>query len=98
MGTEQHIINIIGTACTAIVFVHSGIPLSIKKLLWGSQAIKRRLKPFDCEMCMAWWLGIISSIFLETETTFLIYRVVEAVFTGAIASVLAIYITKKLNE
>jgi hypothetical protein len=37
-----------GAACTALVWIQTGIPFYLRNCL-----NRRRLKPLDCEMCMA---------------------------------------------
>jgi hypothetical protein len=77
---------ITGAACTALVFIQSGIPFIIKKWLKV-----RRLKPFDCEFCLAFWVCLFSSIYLEKNW-------LEVIYISAVASILAVFITKKLNS
>lgn len=74
-----------GSACLALVFIESGIPFWIKQRL-----NRKRLKPFDCAFCLSFWLGIVSSIYFEKNT-------VEVIYIGAMASILAVLINKKLN-
>lgn len=52
-------LNIILIISTAIVFVESGIPKMMKALInnitkWNL----KRLKPFDCTLCMGFWIGL----------------------------------------
>jgi hypothetical protein len=82
---QHDILLIIGAACTALVFIQSGIPWNIKRRLK-----LRRLKPFDCELCLAFWLGVFSSIYFEKN-------VPEVIYIGAIAAIMAVFINKKLN-
>jgi hypothetical protein len=74
-----------GAACTALVWIQTGIPFYLRNCL-----NRRRLKPLDCEMCMAFWLAILSSIYFEKN-------VLETIYIGGMAAVLAVFINKKLN-
>lgn len=52
----------------------------------------RRLKPFDCEMCMGFWLGLIN---------FLLFHPVSiplAIGLAALSSILSIWITTYTNN
>lgn len=53
------ILTILGIACLAVVFSElSGIVYRIKYILWGMNSYKKRLKPLDCPMCMAFWIAL----------------------------------------
>lgn len=50
---------IAGSACLAWLFVNVGLAFRLKRLLrWP---IDKRMKPFDCELCLAFWLGLIAA-------------------------------------
>lgn len=91
------ITNAIAAAALAVLFIELGFPQRIKTLIWKQKAHMRRLKPFDCQLCLAWWLGI-ALTFFGTKSPFLPYTVVQAVLCGAMAALLAVFIHKKLNE
>jgi hypothetical protein len=80
------ILLIIGSACIALLFIQSGIPFTIRKWLK-----LRRLKPFDCELCLSFWLGMASAIYFDKNC-------VEVIYISAMASILAVFINKKLNS
>jgi hypothetical protein len=90
------VMMIAGAACLALLWVESGIPHGIKRLLWRRNAYKHRLKPLDCVVCMSWWLGLLLNYF-RNNYHLTIYTIVETVMAGAIASVLAVLIHKHLN-
>lgn len=77
---------ILGGACIALLFVNSGIVDSIKAYFQ-----LRRLKPFDCPLCLAWWIGCVIPFFLGKSF-------VESIYIGGIAAIAAVLIEKKLNE
>jgi hypothetical protein len=49
-----------------------------------------RMKPLDCPLCLAWWVGI---IFFVLQKQFL-----EAPFFAATASMLAVFISRELRK
>lgn len=77
---------ILGAACTTLVFIQSGIPFAVRRWLG-----LRRLKPFDCEFCLSFWLCLSSCIYFEKN-------LLEAIYISAAASILAVFINKKLNS
>lgn len=86
------ILIIAGSACLAWLFVNTGLSFAMKRLLrWP---LDRRMKPFDCELCLAFWLGVIGgmspAINFETLSPFPLY-------TGGCAAVLAVLIKKLLQ-
>lgn len=102
MTVQHNMLLITGAACTALLFIQSGIPFTIRKWLK-----LRRLKPFDCEFCLAFWLCFFSSSFrgvcLSSWPAFLssIYfekNWLETIYISAMASILAVFINKKLNS
>lgn len=71
----QHYINLLsivfGSAALAIMFAElSGIPDVIKQLIlpfWHTKTIDkrklpRRIKPFDCSLCLSFWICLYLSI------------------------------------
>lgn len=54
------ILSIAGSACLAVLFVAVGGAVRLKRILRWPQ--DRRLKPFDCELCLAWWLGVVGGL------------------------------------
>jgi len=76
---------IIGSACLSLAFIETGIPFKVRRYFNA-----KRIKPFDCEGCLAWWIGIFSSIFFEKNT-------LEVIYIGAVALVTAVIINKWLN-
>ncbi|WP_343668709.1 hypothetical protein [Chitinophaga sp.] len=81
----NNLLLIVGSACLSLAFIETGIPFRVKKLFKV-----KRLKPFDCPLCLAWWLGISSSIFFEKNT-------LEVIYIGAAASVTAVIINKWID-
>lgn len=82
-----HIVTeIIAVAFTAVWFAElSTIPQYAAKYLR-----RRRVKPFDCPLCLAWWSALI---------WFLLHgHGALSVAFGACASLVAVWIAKKLNE
>lgn len=58
------IANILTIATLCCFIVNSGAIDSIKRLIWrwlkGKAPYKDySLKPFDCELCLTWWCGIV---------------------------------------
>lgn len=90
---------IAGAAAVALLFVEIVAP-QIKWWLWGGDMYGRRLKPLDCELCLAFWLGLIGVVvnYFRNNTHFTIYVVVEAVIVGAVAAVIAVVVKKYLNK
>jgi hypothetical protein len=86
MSTLQNLLLIIGSACTSLLFIDTGIPFTVRRWLK-----LRRLKPFDCELCLAFWLCLASAIYFEKNW-------LETIYISAIASILAVFINKKLNS
>ncbi len=93
----SNIITALGAACLALVFIESGVPHWIKVRIWGRDAYRHRLKPFDCHLCLAWWLGIAINFF-GTKSAFSIYTCVQSALTGAIASIVAVLLHKHLSK
>lgn len=57
-------------------------------MLWVKWKLNlKRFKPFDCAMCLSWWLGIVY-FGISTQNAIL------TVGCAALCSVLSIYITK----
>jgi len=83
---------IAGAACLAILFVEvANVPLWIKKVLWGDQAYRHRIKPLDCSPCLSFWLAGFFSIFFHKNPL-----VVPCI--GAISSILAVLIIKHMSK
>lgn len=83
-----------GLSCFSwLVSEKSGIALFINKLLnrrdsrFSGIPVYKRLKPFDCAMCMGWWSGIAYEWYSNGIS-------VQCIITGAIISVLSIMIDK----
>ncbi len=81
----------IASACVASVFVGQRLYIPIKKAIYKTRWKDHRLKPFDCELCLAWWTGIVGGIYFEKNG-------LEVIYIGACAAVLAVAITKHLNK
>lgn len=81
----NNLLLILGSACLSLVFIQTGIPFRVKKYFGA-----KRLKPFDCPLCLAWWLGLFSSIIFEKNT-------LEVIYIGAVASVTAVIINKWID-
>ena len=54
-------------------------------------ATEKRLKPFDCPLCMGWWIGLLSSYY---QTGDLYYSMI----IGVLSSFGAILISKLMNR
>ena len=57
-------INIIAIAILCCFVINSGAVDSLKRALWrwlkGSAPYREySLKPFDCELCLTWWSGLL---------------------------------------
>jgi uncharacterized BrkB/YihY/UPF0761 family membrane protein len=81
-----------GCACFALVFIMSGISTSINRIF--KRPLYARIKPFDCELCLSFWIGIVSSIYFGKN-------IVEIIYIGSIAAIIAQTITviyHKLNR
>lgn len=65
-------------------------PISTQELKENIMSAKKRLKPFDCPMCLAWWIAL--NFFIITGTLYL------APIYAACASTLAVFISKQLNK
>lgn len=64
--------------------------LKVKKIWYKmdhfNMVIERRIKPFDCPLCLAFW---ISTIYFWND-----YSIVELIASGIVCSTLAIFIDK----
>lgn len=88
----NNLLIIVGSACGALFFIEvMQAPHWIKKRLWNRDAYKHRLKPLDCSPCLSFWFCVIPGVFLGKNCPELLYM-------GVISSVLAVFISKKLNE
>lgn len=69
-------------------------PISSKELkeniAVARKRINRRFKPFDCPLCLAWWIGL--TFFLISGTWYM------APIYGACCSLLAVWISKQLSK
>lgn len=83
---------IMGSACIALLIIHvMGLPMYVKFWIWKQDHRKHRLKPLDCEHCLAFWICVIFSLFLGKNWA-------EVICISAIASITAIFLTKYLNK
>lgn len=83
----ESILIIIGSASAGwLVAEGTGWVQTIK---WYLQIT--RLKPFDCPLCLSFWIAFIYSFVTHPS-------VMTNLFTAAMSSVLAIYISKKLSS
>lgn len=83
---------IVGSACLSLLIIHViGLPMYVKSWIWKKDYQKHRLKPLDCEHCLAFWICVILSFFLQKNW-------VEVICISAIASIMAIFLTKYLNK
>jgi len=77
------IILILSLACLAYIFVEHFIkPL---KFLFK---IKRRIKPFDCELCMGFWIGFIYFIIRDNG---------EFIYLAPLIAITTVWITNYTN-
>lgn len=86
---------IIGSACASVYFVlvlRGYLP--IKKAIWPRSWARRRLKPLDCEHCLAFWLAIFFSI----SGDFFYKNLQNLPYIGVTAAVLAILISKQISK
>lgn len=82
----QNLLFIISSACLAVLIAEtSGLVQWIKFRLNFD-----RLKPLDCPMCLAWWLGLIVFV---VEKHYLL-----APLFAASSSILAIFISKAIKK
>jgi hypothetical protein len=84
-------ILIFGCACLAVLFAEaSGLADRLKFAVYGYQPY-RRLKPFDCPLCLAWWLALLAALVMH-------YKPLEAVLLAAASAILAIFITREVRS
>lgn len=85
----------------------SGIVLNIKKLIWKilNGKIPFRyydLKPFDCQLCMNFWIGLIYSLYIGNEIILSLFiAVIMAYTSGFISNLLKsiyMYINKIISK
>lgn len=78
-------------ACGVYVFIHvAEIPSYIKIFLYGIFGLElKRLKPFDCEGCLGFWLGAIV-FFIQTQDIWIIVSgaCISSVFSVALYLIL----------
>ena len=53
--------------------------------------VYKRLKPIDCESCMAWWIAIAHQLYIGTNP-------IQSILIGAISYFTASYIFKLINK
>ncbi|MBV7534066.1 hypothetical protein [Chitinophaga sp. sic0106] len=85
----NNLLIIFGSACIAVIFVEQRMYMPVKRMIRSDMS--KRVKPLDCALCLAWWLGIISSIYFEKNT-------LEVIYIGAGAAISAVAITKHLQK
>lgn len=88
-------LEIIGIACFAVLFAEeSGVLNWLKyNIIFKNDTtayISKRIKPFDCPLCLAWWMGIIYGLINHYGPV--------SVLIGAICSILATTISKFLRK
>ena len=82
----ETLFKLIGVASLSNLFVYViGYPLRVR--LNASEIYKGRIKPFDCELCMAFWLGLWYAYHIGMS---------DILFFAATCSVLALVIGRKL--
>lgn len=52
---------------------------------------ERRLKPFDCPLCMGWWIGLIAT-YNQTG------NVIHSITIGILSSAVAILVSKLMSK
>lgn len=80
----------LGSLLILIYIVNYTYP--IKKLLGGNRATFRRVKPFDCFQCMAWWVPFVT-FFFHCEYLWLWHIPIPIPTTELAAFVLGTYLT-----
>jgi len=82
----QNLLLIISCACMAVLIAEtSGLVQWVKYRLNFN-----RLKPFDCPMCLAWWIALILFMFQKQFLT--------APLFAAMSSIVAVFISKTLKK
>jgi len=92
---------VLGSSCLAWLLVNVlRLHVPVKRAIWGSGFDKdtglpvhhlKRLKPLDCDLCLSWWIGLLSGAYLQKN-------LLEAIYIGAVSAVLSIVINKILNK
>lgn len=88
----------IGIACFVYVFIEvADIPYRVKSFLKNRGITKRmiRLRPFDCEGCLGFWLGI-TYFYTGLQLTECIQTILLASITSLL-SILIFHILRKLE-
>lgn len=52
---------------------------------------QRRLKPFDCPLCMGWWIGLFTTYYQTSD-------IMQSITYGILASACAILISKLMYK
>lgn len=92
------IIDLIAIAILCCFVINSGAVDSFKRALWrwlkGSVPFRDfPLKPFDCELCLTWWSGLIYLLFSGNLTLLaLLYVAIVAWCTPIIVEVLQLLV------
>lgn len=94
MPVETFIIDaclMVGIAAFSVLFAElNGFMADLKVRL-----NRKRLKPFDCPMCLAWWIGLLTWYFTHGQGSWLYTP--HSVLFGSVCSVLAIFISRQLR-
>ena len=85
----HELITIIYSIAFAMMFVNAvGIPFRSRLRAADFIGQYERIKPIDCEKCLAFWTCFLMQIHSDWSV---------ALFTASISYVVAMFITKKLN-
>lgn len=85
------IYNILGVSALAILIAEtSGIMNKIKYVLFKKKPYEMRLKPFDCPLCLSFWLGL---VYFSKQV-----GIVEAMMHAAICSLVSLFTIKLLHK
>lgn len=74
----QNIFNIIGIACFAYILVYK-VVVPLKQLF----KVNTPIKPFDCPLCLSWWIGL-GWFVPDLHLTGVLYAAIAAVLSGVI--------------
>lgn len=78
-------------ALLALLWTSTTIPARLKKIIHGKSWGMKRLKPFDCTFCMAFWLSVIYLVWFTAGKT-----IPEVIFIFSLAPMLAYKLEKHL--
>lgn len=86
----ETVIEIVGVACFATIFTTFSGFIPWAQWYWTIKIPS----PFNCELCMGWWLGIAYATYQTPD----IIHVPEIIIFAAIAAVISMFIVKLANR